>query len=521
MTETASKTMTSKTNEEFSPFHVLMLPDGETIHSRRQVDESLSHDYLGKRYEAYKALKQGKEREDDPVWSGASTIEKWLIWCCEMPETCSVDQGDTYTLPGALRRDRVLKFVGYLALYCHDIISRALALSILERTLEADIPAMEAYDEAQKAAGAIKESEPKREVAPTIPENSPTTRNRKRMLESISQSPPPDDASPNNADMIVPPRKPDRLEQFLAAGGLKILDQWVEDASKPVPIPKPPPGSSSRARKSAEATKESPTGALLLPLLVLLRNLPFDKKLVTESKINRQIRKLSKDINELVETKKTKKMTHPRAGGYPVVEVQEALDDLKSTWNAQQKLTASNEPVEDPFKAVQEALQQRLSEVKNFQAGKAPQPSWLAKAWEEAPNPSSSPEKKKRHMSTEEMNRIDHQRERNLRIKEDLQKAEQERREYQKRLREIKSRHAAQQAASATVASSVGSRRKVRWRDGLSYASKSRKREDLEEVFVFMKNTSASTGLVTDVSTAEEEVADMIVESNGDEDGML
>ena len=46
------------------PFHVLMLPEGETIDSRREVDESLRHDYLGKRYEAYKALNQRKERED-------------------------------------------------------------------------------------------------------------------------------------------------------------------------------------------------------------------------------------------------------------------------------------------------------------------------------------------------------------------------------------------------------------------------------------------------------------------------
>ena len=57
-----------------SPFHVLMLPDGDKIDARRQVDENLQHDYLGKRYEAYKELRDKRGSEDDPVWSGASAV---------------------------------------------------------------------------------------------------------------------------------------------------------------------------------------------------------------------------------------------------------------------------------------------------------------------------------------------------------------------------------------------------------------------------------------------------------------
>lgn len=507
--------------DQASLFHVLMLPDGKTIDSRRKVDENLQHDYLGKRYEAYKALKQGKEREDDPVWSGASTTEKWLIWCCEMPEISGVEQPE-FTLPGSLRRDRVLKFVGYLALYCHDVISRALAISILERTLEADLPAMEAHEAAEQAAqkttismGApissnIKtELEAKREVGPAA-EGSPSTRNRKRMLESSSPSPTPEETSTTET---VLPRKPDRLWQFLAAGGLKILDQWIDDASRPVTGPKAPP----KSTKSAAAnTKESPTGALLLPLLMLLRNLPFDKKLVKQTKINRQIRKLSKDIDVIAESKKSKKMTHPRAGGSPVVQVQEALDDLKTNWNAQQKQKSTSEPPPDPFFAVNEALEQRLQEIEDYQAGKAAQPAWLATAFDEAPPRKPSPVKKPRPMSTEEMNRIDHQNERNRLLKDDLQKAEQERRDFHKRLREIKRKHAeqAKQAkAEAEVESLTSStrRRRVKWLDGGTFSSQSHKRENLEQVFVFIKNTSAAEGLVT-----EEEEADMIVEENAD-----
>lgn len=58
-TTTASKpasAVASTKGEDSSPFHVLMLPDGKTIDSRREVDENLRHDYLGKRYEAYKTL---------------------------------------------------------------------------------------------------------------------------------------------------------------------------------------------------------------------------------------------------------------------------------------------------------------------------------------------------------------------------------------------------------------------------------------------------------------------------------
>lgn len=497
--------------DQGGPFHVLMLPEGETIDSRRKVDESLRHDYLGKRYEAYKALNQGKEREDDPVWSGSKTIEKWLIWCCELPEISAVDQAD-FTLPGSLRRDRVLKFVGYLALYCHDIISRALAISILERTVEADLPAMQAFDAALQKQGAVTPGtnqssrtsltvnpDTRRDSASPTEGSSPTTRNRKRRLET--KSPPTTSETDDNAttNLTTLPKKPDRLWQFLAAGGLKILDQWIEDASKPVTTAKAPPTG------KATAPKESPTGALLLPLLVLLRNLPFDKKLVTQSKINRQIRKLSKEIDALVETKKTKKATHPRAGGYPIVEIQEALNELKTTWNAQQKLVTVGESPPDPFQAVQEALDQRLSEMKEYHSGKISQPAWLAKAREE-PSRKEPPAKKKRTMSTEEMNRIDHERERSLRIKEDLQKAEQERRKYQERLRQIKNKHAAEQKQAQTAASQYGSsRRKVRWRDGMSHVSASKERHKLEEVFVFDKVSSAASGLVSDAASTEED----------------
>lgn len=494
-----------------SPFHVLMLPDGQRCDSRMRLDECLVGDYLSKRHEAYRSLSKEKEKDDEAIWSGASTIEKWLIWCCELPQVAN-EEGDA-TLPGALRRDRVLKFASYLALYCHDVTSRALAISILERTLEADLPAIHSF-EAHQAAMAAASQEKSSNSAETketdakprasIPlEGSPTTRGRKRMIEMAIESPSPTpDDSYMPATLAPPPRKPDRLLRFLSAGGLKILDQWVEDASKPVATSDG--GKSKSSAGNATATKESPTGALLLPLLVLLRNLPFNKTLVTQSKINRQIRKLSKDIDAIAENKKSKKGTHPRAGGYPVADVQQALNDLKATWNAQQKMF--NDPPPDPLQAVREALEQKLAEVQACRKGDAPAPAWLVKA-EESQKLKPPPAKKKRGMSTEEMNRIEHQQERNQLLKENLQKAEQQRRQLLKKLREMKERQEAEgkrQAAAAAVAMTMeSSRRRIKWKDGLGHTSKSRKREELEEVFVFLKNSSAASGTVHEDITNE------------------
>ena len=83
---------------------------------------------------------------------------------------------------------------------------------------------------------------------------------------------------------------------------------------------------------------------MLLPLLNLLIHLPFDKKLVTQSKINKQIRKISKQIDSLTELPE-KPVTHPMAGGLPVARVQKALDTLKNSWERQAVRDTSNDKV--------------------------------------------------------------------------------------------------------------------------------------------------------------------------------
>ena len=431
-----------------------------------------------------------------------------------MPETSFVEQED-YTLPGSLRRDRVLSFVGCMAVYCHDVVSRALAISILEKTLQADLPVMQDFDEADKKVSPTANEWQLRRESPRNVDGLPTTRHQKRLFEAGTNSPTMEKSTATTT--LTPPRKPDRLWQFLAAGGLKVLDQWVEDASREVPGPKAPPGSRGKQNPTPQ---ESPTGALLLPILILLRDLPFDKQLVKQSKINRRIRTLSKDIDALAEKTKSEKTTHPRAGGYAIKEVQTVLDDLKTTWNEQQNVELKERP-SDPFQTVQEALHRRLDELKDYQMGKISQPQWLTKAWEEEAPGRDVRAKKKRRMSTEEMNRIDHQRERSLRIKEDLQKAAQERKEYQLRLREIKLQHAAQQKQMVAGAPNMvrSSGRKVHWKDGVSHVSTGRDRAALEEVFVFYKGSSSSASSTDlDSSNNLEDVSDKSLAEAHDED---
>jgi hypothetical protein len=386
---------------------------------------------------------------------------------------------------------------------CHDVVSRALAVAILERTLEADLPAIKAAEEAEEKLESLSmDLQSSNKEMSTTSDALPSTRTQKRLME-LNHSQASQNRKSTETTIITPTRKPDRLWQFLAAGGLKVLDQWIEDASKVVQAPKSPPG--SKAKQSA--VKDSPTGALLLPLLILLKDLPIDRQLVKQSKINRQIRRLSKEIDALVGNGESSKNTsHPKAGGYSLVEVQSALNDLKETWNAQQKLNESKERPPDPFQVVQEALQMRLSELKDYKDAKTSKPDWLAKAWEE--KQAVEQPKKKRRMSTTEMNRIDHQRERNLRIKEDLQKAEKQREEYQRRLREIKQKQASQKVEYETSIATRVSGPRVRWRDGMNHVSKGRNRDKLEEVFVYDKTASSGSNGELESSQGDEDELD-------------
>jgi hypothetical protein len=132
-----------------------------------------------------------------------------------------------------------------------------------------------------------------------------------------------------------------RMGRFLAAGGLKILKQWLMDAMTPVKMvfeaaPQKAGGTKEEASRTVQ-TVASPTGPLLLPLLSVLTDMPFDKKLVTTVQINKQIRNLKKQLNEAIAARKVKKGVEnkwkdPVAGGLVVVEVRQVVETLMGRW---------------------------------------------------------------------------------------------------------------------------------------------------------------------------------------------
>lgn len=212
----------------------------------------------------------------------------------------------------------------------------------------------------------------------------------------------------------------DRMTTFFAAGGLKILRSWLMDAMTPVLLttPKTSPVESEESSTTVVATRTasaqphkyrpSQYGPMLLPLLVLLSKIPFEMKLIVESKINKQIRRLSKQVNGLVDAFKNQKEQPARqtgrengklqpapptletfvdpeagAGGCVVIQVQEVLDKLKVTWEAHAKsVPPVQEPataVVDPYESIKSKLKERMGTLNKFEAGKIEKPYWVSK----------------------------------------------------------------------------------------------------------------------------------------------
>ena len=207
--------------------------------------------------------------------------------------------------------------------------------------------------------------------------------------------------------------KVSRMANFLSAGGLKILTQWLVDSFTPIqkpaaqaPAKKGKDSGNKRKRKKESAEVEtvpetSPTGPLILPLLSILQSIPFEYDLIIECKINKHVKKLKKNIERVIGADSSKKSaiekklgamkkecSHPNSGGMPVIEVYRQIGKLMETWmkamdenkkeskNIDAKSASSRNDVYHSLKAT---MSQRLETLSSYEAGKAPQPSWLAK----------------------------------------------------------------------------------------------------------------------------------------------
>ena len=113
---------------------------------------------------------------------------------------------------------------------------------------------------------------------------------------------------------------PLRIQHFLEAGGMKLLARWLT--------------ASFTVDSGSKSQVSSPTGSLLLPILQLLKSVPFDKNVVVSSHIHKTIKRLKKAIDTLADglDQSQLKQKHPITGGLPVGKVLSALDELMEEW---------------------------------------------------------------------------------------------------------------------------------------------------------------------------------------------
>jgi len=114
--------------------------------------------------------------------------------------------------------------------------------------------------------------------------------------------------------------------------------------------------------------------------------MPFDKQLVMSVKVNRQIRKLKKQLDEAVASRRANRTedhqrTDPAAGGLLVDQVQMTVMTLMKTWEECNK--TSPLATQDPFASVKSKMKERLELLKKHGVGDADKPQFLVEFEEE------------------------------------------------------------------------------------------------------------------------------------------
>ena len=327
-----------------------------------------------------------------------------------------------------------------------------------------------------------------------------------------------------------------RFELFFAAGGLRILNQWLADASSyetKTTTTTTNPSSNNRTaarsnRTTAAATtktkitirKASATRPLTLSILHFLEHIPFEKKTVMNSKINKQIKKLGKKIKTIQEKlHQHKKQTTGSAEDIPNLEedlecwttqpsippetalaqIKVAIDAVKASWREKAKVKGSSKKTtkttkrqvaaaeegvheqaqiksnNDPFGALKSKIRERLQVLTQFETGVLPE----APEWYRPMAAVAATSKKKKLVAGKE------------RKEQSRNESEIERLRLEKKIKQVQSRSqkSLQQLRERlrqrnTKDHGNGSNKKVTWKDGLK-GQVTRNRKKLEEVFVF------------------------------------
>jgi hypothetical protein len=306
------------------PFHVLMAtnnPQQEWLKDKR-----LQADYISRRFHAENP--QGNKLQED-LWTAVTPIEKTLVEYCELEDE---EDEESFVVQGALVMKKAMQFVELMARHCYRVRLRVLVLTILERTVQQDNIIMQHEKE-------------------IVQENAPDEEEKQAEFRSKHTS----------------------TSRFMEAGGLKILNQWLYDAITPVKAApaNPPLDKKQRTSSSTASLRVSPSGPLLLPILRILKGIPFNKSLIKESQLNVTLRDLEESLSGL-----EKESAHPCAGGYSVGKTIYEIESVMSAWKESSK--DKNRPVaEDVLRDVHEILKEPLALLKDFDAGKAGKPDFL------------------------------------------------------------------------------------------------------------------------------------------------
>jgi len=242
--------------------------------------------------------------------------------------------------------------------------------------------------------------------------------------------------------------------------------------------------------------------------------MPFDKRYVTETKINKQIRNIKKQVDELVRTRPSDHRDVV-TGGNKVADVQKALESLMNQWQREAKSNTSPTTTDDPFASLKERMNERLQVLVDFYEEHTTQvkPSWMQQM--EDAEKTAKEQKELSKLSTRELEERERKQEREkvLAAMQEKKEMAKEKMEQLRKLRELKRKAtsptnptegATESAATAaeqpnTKKAKTKTTRRVRWRDGVDRSDTVDYKNRLEQVFVYSyEPKEASTALDED-----------------------
>ena len=470
----------------------------ETKPAKKRIDFNprLETDYISRRKKSHESASLEWKSSKRPLhltspWEGVSSVEKDLIQCCEgLPDDFYQDDPDendndeetetdgliaSSALPslseidpiaGVLAKEKECRFAAILARGCHTMASRSLAMAILERTLEAYLE-----EEAHRALLMQKQND-----------DDESTSDQGRNGRSTRGSPKKSGDTTNDGD--APEQEPNRrFRLFFATGGLRILNQWLLDASSYEPIT---PSTVTKGDTNSSTKKAHSTRPIALSILLFLEHIPFDKKIVTNSKINKQVQKLGKKLSAIQEANEAGEapkedleywtVSSPKISDEGLVRILEAVDAVKASWREKAKTKKQQPPLENPFESLQAKIQERLKDWKDSRFGEGQKPNW----YRSTPPPTAKNTSPKRKAASQVVDAEQ------LMLQKKIKEMQSKRQENLKQLREKLRKHNQNHAASSSHPVSSWNKT-ISWKDG-SLSQVGRNKEDLEDVFVFGKD---------------------------------